>query len=116
MSDNGDCSRAARSRIHEGLAGTATKTLHDSIIRSDGTPDADVLAARRNDPRYDRGRVGGAETVEAEWIDRAAQELAKEFLGQNVAITSENEADEILLDLGTLIAAKITRACSPTPG
>jgi aspartate/methionine/tyrosine aminotransferase len=44
--------------------------------------------------------------VEAEWIDRAAQELAKEFLGQNVAITSENEADEILLDLGTLIAGE----------
>ncbi len=44
--------------------------------------------------------------VEAEWIDRAAQELAQEFLGQNVAITSENEADEILLDLGTLIAGE----------
>jgi aspartate/methionine/tyrosine aminotransferase len=44
--------------------------------------------------------------VEAEWIDRAAQELAKEFLGQNVAITSENEADEILLDLGALIAGE----------
>ncbi|HSD85152.1 MAG TPA: pyridoxal phosphate-dependent aminotransferase, partial [Anaerolineae bacterium] len=44
--------------------------------------------------------------IEAEWIDRAAQELAKEFLGQNVAITSENEADEILLDLGTLIAGE----------
>lgn len=44
--------------------------------------------------------------VEAEWINRAAQELAKEFLGQNVAITSENEADEILLDLGTLTAGE----------
>src|SRR5512143_3484830 len=44
--------------------------------------------------------------VEAERIDRAAQELAKEFLGQNVAITSENEADEVLLDLGTLIAGE----------
>ena len=44
--------------------------------------------------------------VDAALIDRAAHDLAQEYLGQNVAITSEHEADEILLDLGTLIAGE----------
>lgn len=39
-------------------------------------------------------------------IERAAQELVKEYLGLNVSITSQQEADEILLDLATLTAGE----------
>jgi len=46
------------------------------------------------------------QTVTASMIEKAAQELLKEFLGLNVAITSRHEADEILLDLSALIAAE----------
>ena len=36
-------------------------------------------------------------------LEKAAIELLQEYLGRNVSITSEQEADEILLDLTTLI-------------
>jgi aspartate/methionine/tyrosine aminotransferase len=39
-------------------------------------------------------------------IDRAAQELLKEYLGLNVSVNSRQEADEILLDLTALIAGE----------
>lgn len=39
-------------------------------------------------------------------IEKVAQELLQEYLGQNVSITSQHEADEILLDLATLIAGE----------
>ena len=39
-------------------------------------------------------------------IEEAAQELIREYHGQNVSITSQHEADEILLDLATLIAGE----------
>jgi aspartate/methionine/tyrosine aminotransferase len=39
-------------------------------------------------------------------IEKASQELIKEYIGVNVAIDSQQEADEILLDLDTLIAGE----------
>ncbi len=39
-------------------------------------------------------------------IERAAQELLKEYLGMNVSISSQQEADEILLDLAALTAGE----------
>ncbi|MBN1563572.1 MAG: pyridoxal phosphate-dependent aminotransferase [Anaerolineae bacterium] len=39
-------------------------------------------------------------------IDRAAQELLKEYLGLNVSISSQQEASEILLDLDALVASE----------
>ncbi len=39
-------------------------------------------------------------------IEKSAQELLKEFLGLNVAINSQQEVDEILLDINTLIAGE----------
>ncbi len=39
-------------------------------------------------------------------ISSAAHELILEYLGQNVSITSQQEGDEILLDLDTLIAGE----------
>ena len=39
-------------------------------------------------------------------IEKAAEELLKEYLGLNVGITSQQEADEILLDLATLTAGE----------
>jgi aspartate/methionine/tyrosine aminotransferase len=39
-------------------------------------------------------------------IERAAQELLKEYLGLNVSIASQQEADEILLDLAALAAGE----------
>ena len=39
-------------------------------------------------------------------IEKAAQELIKEYIGLNVAINSQQEVDEILLDLNTLIAGE----------
>ncbi|MFN8380048.1 MAG: pyridoxal phosphate-dependent aminotransferase, partial [Anaerolineae bacterium] len=39
-------------------------------------------------------------------IDRAAQELLKEYVGTNVPINSQQEADEILLDLSALAAGE----------
>ena len=39
-------------------------------------------------------------------IEKAAQELLKEYIGLNVTINSQQEADEILLDLNTLIAGE----------
>ena len=39
-------------------------------------------------------------------IERAAQELLKEYLGLNVSISSQQEADEILLDLAALTAGE----------
>ena len=40
--------------------------------------------------------------IEAAQIKDAAQELWQEFLGRNVSINSQQEADEILMDLATL--------------
>lgn len=39
-------------------------------------------------------------------IEKAAQELMKEYLGLNVSVTSQQEADEILLDLAALTASE----------
>jgi len=39
-------------------------------------------------------------------IEKAAHELIQEYIGRNVSISSEHEADEILLDLATLIAGE----------
>jgi aspartate/methionine/tyrosine aminotransferase len=39
-------------------------------------------------------------------IEKAAHELLQEYLGRNVSITSQQEADEILLDLATLVAGE----------
>ena len=39
-------------------------------------------------------------------VEKAAQELLKEYIGLNVTINSQHEADEILLDLNTLIAGE----------
>ena len=39
-------------------------------------------------------------------VKKAANELTLEYLGQNVSITSQQEGDEILLDLDTLIAGE----------
>jgi len=39
-------------------------------------------------------------------IEKASQALIKEYMGSNVAINSQQEADEILLDLDTLIAGE----------
>jgi hypothetical protein len=44
--------------------------------------------------------------IAASLIEKAAHELQNEYLGQNVSITSQDEADEILLDLATLTAAE----------
>jgi aspartate/methionine/tyrosine aminotransferase len=46
------------------------------------------------------------ESVEPIRIETAAQELWQEFLGRNVAITSQDEADEILIDLATQMAGE----------
>ena len=107
LSDNGDwlAARLDREFMKDSLARrqelftrrSYDRTVHPTQMYSlpaEMTLDAIVTALVARQP------------VEAEWIDRAAQELAQEFLGQNVAITSENEADEILLDLGTLIAGE----------
>ena len=39
-------------------------------------------------------------------IDKASQELVQEYIGRNVSINSQDEADEILLDLASLVAAE----------
>ena len=39
-------------------------------------------------------------------INRASEEILKEYLGLNISITSRDESDEILLDLNTMIAAE----------
>ena len=39
-------------------------------------------------------------------VEKAAQELLQEYLGRNVSISSQYEADEILLDLPALIAGE----------
>jgi aspartate/methionine/tyrosine aminotransferase len=44
--------------------------------------------------------------VTATHIERAAQELVKEYLGLNVSISSQQEAIEILLDLDALVASE----------
>ncbi len=52
------------------------------------------------------GALIGGQTVAPSLIETAAQELVKEYLGLNVSITSQQEADEILLDLAALTAAE----------
>lgn len=47
-----------------------------------------------------------SQPVEPPLIERAAQALLEEYLGLNVSITSEQEADEILLDLAALAAGE----------
>jgi hypothetical protein len=44
--------------------------------------------------------------IAASLIEKAAQELGQEYLGRNVSITSQGEADEILLDLATQVAGE----------
>jgi aspartate/methionine/tyrosine aminotransferase len=39
-------------------------------------------------------------------VERAAGELLEEYLGRNIAISSQKEADEILLDMAVLIAGE----------
>jgi len=46
------------------------------------------------------------EPISPALIKKAAQELIKEYIGINVPINSEQEVDEILLDLNTLIAGE----------
>ncbi|MEW5717432.1 MAG: pyridoxal phosphate-dependent aminotransferase, partial [Chloroflexota bacterium] len=46
------------------------------------------------------------ERVAPTQVERAAQELWQEYLGRNVAITSQDEADELLLDLAAQIASE----------
>jgi aspartate/methionine/tyrosine aminotransferase len=48
----------------------------------------------------------GGQRVSAALIERGAQELMREYLGLNVSITSQQEADEILLDLDALTAGE----------
>lgn len=49
-------------------------------------------------------------------IDKLAQELLQEFLGRNVSINSQREADEILLDFETLVAGEsYTELFADTP-
>ncbi len=43
------------------------------------------------------------ERIDPSAVEKAAQELWQEYLGRNVAITSQDEADEILLDLAALV-------------
>ncbi len=44
--------------------------------------------------------------ITPELIEKVSQELLKEYIGLNVAINSQQEADEILLDLDSLIAGE----------
>jgi aspartate/methionine/tyrosine aminotransferase len=52
-----------------------------------------------------KGLIAGEKPAES-FMKRAAQELLKEYLGLNVTITSQQEADEILLDLATLTSGE----------
>jgi aspartate/methionine/tyrosine aminotransferase len=49
-----------------------------------------------------------SQVVTASQIKRAGRELWQEFLGRNVSINSQQEADEILLDLAALISGEET--------
>jgi aspartate/methionine/tyrosine aminotransferase len=60
-----------------------------------------------------------SQPVASSQIKKAAQELWQEYLGRNVSINSQQEADEILLDLATLItgeeyAGQLTEAKLPS--
>ncbi len=46
------------------------------------------------------------EPISVSSVERAAQCLLEEYLGLNVAINSTGESDELLLDLGSMIAAE----------
>ncbi|TSA19489.1 pyridoxal phosphate-dependent aminotransferase [bacterium] len=46
------------------------------------------------------------EAISASSIEKTARSLLEEFLGLNVAITSSEESEELILDLGALIAAE----------
>ena len=48
----------------------------------------------------------GGQPVPPALVEKATQELLKEYLGLNVSISSEQEADEILLDLAALTASE----------
>lgn len=52
------------------------------------------------------GAIIGGQAIPSAQIDRAAQELLKEYVGINVPINSQQEADEILLDLAALAAGE----------
>ena len=52
------------------------------------------------------GALIARQSVAPALIEKAAQELLKEYLGLNVAITSRQEAGEILLDLASLTAGE----------
>ncbi len=51
------------------------------------------------------------QSIAPEHVDNIAQALMKEFVGLNVAIDSQQEVDEILLDLDSLIAAEEFAEC-----
>jgi aspartate/methionine/tyrosine aminotransferase len=51
-------------------------------------------------------RLVHEEPVPASSVDRAAQCLLEEYLGLNVAITSSEESEELILDLRAMIAAE----------
>lgn len=46
------------------------------------------------------------QSISPTMIEKAAQELLKEYLGVNVNVTSQQEADEVLLDLAALTASE----------
>jgi hypothetical protein len=51
-------------------------------------------------------RLISRQSVAPSLIENVAQELMQEYLGQNVSINSQSEADEILVDLAALIAGE----------
>ncbi len=51
-------------------------------------------------------RLVSTQSVASSHIENAAKELLQEFLGKNVSINSQNEANEILLDFDALLAGE----------
>lgn len=51
-------------------------------------------------------RLISGRSIKPAQIERISQELIKEYIGLNVPITSQQESDEILVDLGSLIAGE----------
>ena len=50
--------------------------------------------------------LNSSQSIAASLIKKAGQELWQEYLGRNVSINSQQEADEILLDLATLVTGE----------
>ncbi len=51
-------------------------------------------------------KLVSSQSIPSALIERVAQELVKEYIGLNVPVSSQQEADEILLDLDSLIAGE----------